>query len=776
MMQNLGERMKRRLRHSRVMVYGIAMPMTLAFGLPTFTGIWRLAMVLFGFSLIIFLHELGHIVVARMCGVKCLAFSVGIGPRMFGWRKGGGFTYGGDPYDPEVQEKKARKLEKTVGEKEDDKYALKTLEGSDAVSSEKKVEHFEAATTHSDLPQSAPAPKHPANLGDTDYRWSWLPLGGYVRMLGQDDMDPTKVSTDPRAFNQRPIWQRMCIVSAGVIMNLIFAAVAFSILFSPGVGVDFPPADIGGVAYNSPAWKGGLRMGDKIVSIDGWRPARGFLEFTDIKINNALSSGTDGLVYEYERPGEPGVHKTPPIVPIRGADGFLSMGVGSMPGLKLPPKTHIEETADLLEKSRRDGGLGRPALGKELRKMQGGELITKVNGEPVKNYPEMFKIVQEAGPKPVTITVQSPTDKREEQMVVKADTKLVDGVEEFPKLFGLAPPLSADLVVKDGAAAKAKMEDGDVILSIGARERPTEPEFRRIVKESGGKTVRVTVLRGDKVVPLDVAIEDNSGTGVIGVLPGYQFDDNIAVIRDRNAETLPAELQRGESLTRIVKVDGQPVSSWGEILWRAQQKKAGDKIELTFAPVAALAASTQTATTQTAADTQGGNEIAATFGITDDMVRILHDQVEFRLNLPVEVLNQTQVAESRWGAVMMGVDHTEKFVEQVYMTLAGLVRRTVSPSELHGMLGITLVGYQIQERGPAWFWYLMAMVSVNLAVANFLPLPIVDGGLFLLLILEKIRGKPLSLKVQSAIQVVGIVLLAGMFLFVTINDLRLFGK
>jgi regulator of sigma E protease len=68
----------------------------------------------------------------------------------------------------------------------------------------------------------------------------------------------------------------------------------------------------------------------------------------------------------------------------------------------------------------------------------------------------------------------------------------------------------------------------------------------------------------------------------------------------------------------------------------------------------------------------------------------------------------------------------------------------------------------------------LAMVSVNLAVANFLPLPIVDGGLFLLLILEKIRGKPLSLKVQSAIQIVGIVLLAGLFLFVTYNDIGMF--
>src|SRR4029078_9220523 len=97
------------------------------------------------------------------------------------------------------------------------------------------------ALPQSDLPTTAHDPKHPASVGDCDYRLSWLPLGGYVRMLGQDDTDPTKVSETPHSFGTRPIWQRMCIVSAGVIMNVIFAAVVFSIVFSPGIRVNFPP-------------------------------------------------------------------------------------------------------------------------------------------------------------------------------------------------------------------------------------------------------------------------------------------------------------------------------------------------------------------------------------------------------------------------------------------------------------------------------------------------------------------------------------------------------
>jgi len=107
----------------------------------------------------------------------------------------------------------------------------------------------------------------------------------------------------------------------------------------------------------------------------------------------------------------------------------------------------------------------------------------------------------------------------------------------------------------------------------------------------------------------------------------------------------------------------------------------------------------------------------------------------------------------------------------VYMTLRGLFQGTVPPDNLHGIVGIARVGYTVQERGAVWLWYVLALVSVNLAVANFLPLPIVDGGLFLLLILEKIRGRPLSLKVQQVIQTAGIILLACLFLYVTYNDI-----
>src|SRR4051794_30675076 len=100
-MPSTAKRCSAGLRRSRVVLFSFMVPvlaLTLAEGTESAL---RLLYILLGFSLIIFLHELGHFVVARLCSVKCLAFSIGIGPRLCGWRKGGKLTFGNDPYDVE---------------------------------------------------------------------------------------------------------------------------------------------------------------------------------------------------------------------------------------------------------------------------------------------------------------------------------------------------------------------------------------------------------------------------------------------------------------------------------------------------------------------------------------------------------------------------------------------------------------------------------------------------------------------------------------------------
>src|SRR5215467_10403808 len=105
--------------------------------------------------------------------------------------------------------------------------------------------------------------------GDTDYRISLLPLGGYVKMAGENPMD---VHTgDPGEFTSHPRWQRFLIAIAGPVMNIILAIVVLAgayMFHHEYAAVERKPVDIFTVVPGSPADKAGIRPGDRIVKID----------------------------------------------------------------------------------------------------------------------------------------------------------------------------------------------------------------------------------------------------------------------------------------------------------------------------------------------------------------------------------------------------------------------------------------------------------------------------------------------------------------------------
>ncbi|MCU0688856.1 MAG: site-2 protease family protein, partial [Phycisphaerales bacterium] len=144
--------------------------------------------VILGFSLIIVIHELGHFFAAKWAGVRVLAFAVGFGPALLSYRKGMGFATGST-------EPRFRRLAREQGD------------GRGIV----------------------------PGISSTEYRLNMLPLGGYVKMLGQDDADPSHRSEQPDSYTAVSIPKRMVIISAGVIMNLITAALMFIVVFMIGL-------------------------------------------------------------------------------------------------------------------------------------------------------------------------------------------------------------------------------------------------------------------------------------------------------------------------------------------------------------------------------------------------------------------------------------------------------------------------------------------------------------------------------------------------------------
>jgi regulator of sigma E protease len=127
-------------------------------------------------------------------------------------------------------------------------------------------------------------------------------------------------------------------------------------------------------------------------------------------------------------------------------------------------------------------------------------------------------------------------------------------------------------------------------------------------------------------------------------------------------------------------------------------------------------------------------------------------------------------------AVAMGFRQTVVMVEQVFLTIDRVSRGSVGVDQLQGPVGILHTGTQVASEGFMFMLFFLALISVNLAVVNLLPIPIADGGLFLFLMYEKFRGRPPSIAFQNAAAMAGIALVAGLFLLTFFNDLtRLFG-
>ena len=104
-------------------------------------------------------------------------------------------------------------------------------------------------------------------IGKTEWSISAIPLGGYVKMKGQDDSDPTKISYDDDSYNSKKPWQRIIILLAGPFANFLLAFVLYFAIANLGVPKLLPY--VGTVSEDSPAFVAGIQKDDKLVQING---------------------------------------------------------------------------------------------------------------------------------------------------------------------------------------------------------------------------------------------------------------------------------------------------------------------------------------------------------------------------------------------------------------------------------------------------------------------------------------------------------------------------
>ncbi|MHC4258158.1 MAG: site-2 protease family protein, partial [Planctomycetota bacterium] len=220
----------------------VIVAVAVAWGIKNPSTALRVLAVMLGFGGIIMIHEFGHFIVAKFGGIKVEAFSIGMGPVVLGIRK--------------LKKGWKIRLLPKIGE-------------------EQVVEEGD---------------------NETEYQIALLPIGGFVRMLGQSDTGAADESDDPRSYSNRPVWIRICVVSAGVVFNAVGAIIIFMILFMNGI--DLKPAVVGRVLPNSPAYDVGLEEGDRIVEVNGER----FVDFESILLAPALSKPGEPITFVKQLP------------------------------------------------------------------------------------------------------------------------------------------------------------------------------------------------------------------------------------------------------------------------------------------------------------------------------------------------------------------------------------------------------------------------------------------------------------------------------------------
>ncbi len=677
---------------------GFACPLVGATGLAWFLENWWVVLqVAGGLGFVIFVHELGHFLVAKACGVKCEKFFLG-------------FDIGG--------------------------LKLASLK-----------------------------------WGETEYGIGVLPLGGYVKMLGQDDnpaaaaneaqrarmsgdlpaepVDGPHPSWDPRSYPAQSVPKRMAIISAGVIMNVIFAVLMAALAY--GIGVREMTCALSSVRTGGAAWRAGLRTGDEIVAIGGRKDPI----FNDLRHGVTVGSVARGIDFTVRRPGD-GSERTVTLKPDTDL-GAPTIGVTSPYSLTLPAKLSRGLTGA--------AGLATPAL-------EGGDTIRAIDGTPVASYAELLARLLEKADAAVTLKVERAG--KGAGGVAGPTTTLSIELPPQPRLTTgmVLTPLAIKAVQDDSPAAAAGIRPGERLVSVDGA--PVGDPFTLDDRLRGriGEAVAMTLAdasgatRTIDVRPRAVTWRDDETAGIGSPLSipslglAIPVDALVAAV-DAGSAADKAGVKAGDRVVQATIVEpgekpdpkaalefSEREPNWPIIASLLQQLPTGTALVLKIESDGA--AREVTVTPEAAAD------------------RFVADR-----GLVFEPVYTTVKAGSIAGALRRGFQKAGEDLSMVYGFLGKLTRQQISPRLLGGPIEIAKQAGRSASEGFGRLLLFLTMLSANLAVVNFLPIPVLDGGHMVFLAYELVRGKPPSEGVVGVLSYLGLGLILFLMFFVFGLDLGL---
>lgn len=671
---------------------------------------WVILQVVLGLGFVVFVHELGHFVVAKLCGVKCEKFYLG-------------FDIGG----------------------------LKLFK---------------------------------YQYGETEYGIGILPLGGYVKMLGQDDnpyraaeeskraqiqtenrpsgdLPPEPTSEphppyDPRSYMAQSVPERMAIISAGVIMNVIFAFLMAMVAYQ--LGVKEMPCRISHVFPAGAAWTAGMKPGDEVVRIGNLEKPK----YEDLRTRVPLSDVEEGIEFVIRRPGQEEL-LTLRLYP-QNQVGVPLIGVGGA------------QTLDLKAVSRYS------AAARAEPKLQRGDRVVAVNGVSVESFTQFNAEALKHQSEPLTLTVERRVPEAEGSEPARPEDgpapseRLEVKIPPAPrKHFGMVMRMGSVIAIQSGSPADGKLQVDDQLLRIDREDVGDPMTLDDRLSKRAGETVSVTVKRGTSQKSIEIAlrhVEWHEEPGIVnGAISAPALGIAYLVYPDIEAVHPggPADKAGIKSGDRIVSVMHTPPKNVQDDKDKSKTQEPKLSEALVFKEKGETDWPLLMDFLQTA-NPDGTFEFKVASGDESSTVALQPITSEALFNadrgLIFELEYDLRVAEDLGEAARLGYRKTEDSLLMVYRFLQRLSEGDISPRMLGGPVTIATVAGQAAQEGLPSLLIFLTMLSANLAVVNFLPIPVLDGGHMVFLIWEGITGKPPNERVFVLLSYLGLAFILTLMLFV----------
>lgn len=693
-----------------------------------------------GLGFVIFVHELGHFLVAKACGVKCEKFYLG-------------FDIGGI-----------------------------------------SIVKFQ--------------------WGETEYGIGILPLGGYVKMLGQDDnpanmaeetrrskmqsnsaklsnaaaehapplthgdLPPEPVSDphtpyDPRSYMAQSVPERMAIISAGVIMNVIFAFIMATVAYA--VGVPETPCIVGGTVVGGAAWEANFHPGDRINKIANVENPR----FRDLQVGVTLGDIQQGIPFTVDRGAD---NKPEDVVlhPNLSPNGLPMIGITNSYDPKLVDRPGFQPTAKF------------STARKAMPAFEPGDKIVKVNDITVDSYRDLDKALAKYIDQPIQVTVERPTaaGKSDQKAPDTEAKKVTITVEPSPlRDFGMVMPLGPiKAIQKDSPAEKAGLKAGDKIVAVEGKPvgNPMTLENRLLQLAASGKSVTLEIERADSVTkPLNVSVtprvpEFTDGMATFSPLPlssigvVCEVPPTVASV-EPGSPAAKAGIQPGDEIVSE-KVISPPSPKGAE---ESEDDPSPKPLTVPFGKELSWPGYVLWFLPTLDPDTKAQFEIkrsdkteSVEIGLAEvknEAGLVLHSPYRGFNYLPTTLKHQ---ATSLADAVRLGRAETIDSLLLVYRFLQKLGSGQVPVTGLGGPMTIAEQAGLAAQQGISSLLLFLTMLSANLAVINFLPIPVLDGGHMVFLLYEGLRGKPASERIIVGFTYVGLAFLLLLMVFVFAMDIN----